>query len=92
MDESPDLPDGVVPGRRTPIFTAATVPPALLDDHHTTVWAQLVVFDGTVTFIDASGRSSVATPASPVVIAPHARHRIEPDADARFAVQFYVEA
>ena len=92
MDEAPELPAGAVPARRTPEFTAETVPPALLHDHHTTAWAQLVVFDGTVTFIERTGRTAVATPTSPVVIVPDVPHRIEPGADARFAVQFFHEA
>jgi len=68
------------------------VPPALLDLHHTTVWAELVVEAGTVEFTESGGpedRAATATPARRVVIVPERRHRISPSADARFHVQFH---
>ncbi len=84
-----DLPDGLVPGRRTPQFTATTVPPALLRDHRTTVWARLEVSAGTVEFVDDDGPPAVATPERPIVILPDRAHRVSPSADAVFAVQFF---
>ncbi|MEL6981654.1 MAG: DUF1971 domain-containing protein [Actinomycetota bacterium] len=88
----PPLPAGLVPGRRTPDFTADTVPPALLRDHRTTVWARLEVAAGTVEFADDGGQPVTATPAQAVVIVPGRPHRVTPSADAVFAVQFFVEA
>lgn len=87
----PALPDGLVPGRRTPDFTAETVPPALLRDHRTTVWARLEVSAGTVEFVDGEGRPVIVTPDRPVVIVPDRAHRVMPSADATFAVQFFDE-
>lgn len=85
------LPAGLVPGRRTPTFTATTVPSGLLGEHHTTVWATLEVEQGTVVFHEtASGWSTTCSPGQPLVIVPHRRHRVEPAPDARFAVQFHV--
>ena len=83
------LPDGLVPARRTPEFTADSVPPALLGDHHTTVWARLEVSAGTVSFVEGDGPAVVATPGRPVVIVPNRPHRVTPSADASFAVQFF---
>lgn len=93
------IPNGWVAGRRTPTFTASTVPPALLSDHRTTVWARLEVEAGTVRFVEApmaddprpdgSGFEDVADVDRATVIVPDRPHRIEPSPDARFAVQFF---
>lgn len=87
-----DLPDGLVPGRRTPEFTATTVPPALLRDHRTSVWARLEVVSGTVEFVDDDGPSAVASPDRPIVFLPDRAHRVSPSTDAVFAVQFFEKA
>ena len=86
-----ELPRGVVPGRKTPTFTASSVPPALLKAHHTTVWAELVVLEGSVEFTYESTPPSVitATPAKSVAIVPNQKHHIKPDELASFYVQFY---
>ncbi len=85
----PRLPDGLVPGRRTPEFTDETVPPALRRDHQTTVWARLEVSAGTVEFIEGDRDPVTADPDHAVVIAPNTPHRVVPSADASFAVQFF---
>ena len=41
------LPNGVALERWTNTFTQSNVPPALLKDHKTSVWAKLVVEKGT---------------------------------------------
>ena len=46
------LPDGLMPGRTTPSFTHETVPNALRNAHHTTVWAELIVERGSVLFVE----------------------------------------
>lgn len=85
------MPPGLVAGRRTPSFTAATVPPALLADHRTAVWARLEVEAGTVAFVDEGpgGVDVVADPGHPVTIVPDRPHRVRPSPGARFAVQFF---
>lgn len=88
----PDPPPGLVPVRRTPTFTAETVPPALLANHQTTVWARLEVEAGAVTFAEADPPwETTATPGEPVSVVPRRAHRVTPSPDARFAVQFYDE-
>ena len=88
MSES--LPTNVTPGRRTPTFTAASVPAGLLRAHRAAVWAQLVVEAGTVRFVDeASGTETMATPAVPVTIVPDVPHHVVPSENAEFHVQFF---
>lgn len=87
---SNDLPAAVTPGRRTLDFTADTCPTGLLAAHRAATWARLEVTEGTVVFTDeASGVQTVASPETPVVIAPGEPHHIEPASDAVFAVQFF---
>ena len=86
------LPAGVVAVRRTPVFSADTVPPALLANHRTSVWARLEVEAGTVRFLEpASSSDLMVTTDTTVVIAPGVAHRVEPSTDARFAVRFFAE-
>ena len=89
------VPDGHEVARTTPTWTRATVPAALLADHHTTVWAELVVEVGEVRFYEVDGPDApwetIATPDAGVVIVANLKHRIEPSADARFHVVFYAE-
>lgn len=85
-----ELPTGAEPERRTPDFTAQTVPAGLLGDHRTAVWARLEVERGSVEFVEqATGWQAVASPGEPVVIVPDRLHHIIPSSDALFAVQFY---
>jgi len=86
---SKEIPAAAVPGRRTPTFTAESMPPALAKDHRTTVWAELVVVEGTVLFVDEASRSITAAAGSRIVIVPDTYHHVEPSGDARFYVQFY---
>ena len=86
-----ELPRGVVPGRKTPTFTASSVPPALLEAHHTTVWAELVLLEGSVGFTyEATPEAAItASSGERVVIVPIEKHHVAPDEMASFYVQFY---
>ena len=84
------IPEGSIAGRTTPEFTAETVPNALLHNHHTTVWAELIVEQGSVRFVqDEPPYNAIATASSPVVIPPNVKHRVEPTPGCRFRVQFW---
>jgi tellurite resistance-related uncharacterized protein len=88
------IPDGLVEGRRTPLFETATLPDPLAVVHRTTVWATLHVQDGSVRFVDLAGmtpRDTRLEAGVSVVIAPGVDHQIEPSTDASFFVQFYRE-
>ena len=83
------IPAAAVPGRRTPAFTAESMPPGLAKDHRTTVWAELVVLEGKVQFADEAARKIAAAAGSRVVIVPDVYHHIKPSDDAQFYIQFY---
>ena len=87
--DRPRIPATAVKGRRTPTFSLDTVPAALTRAHVTTTWAELVVLAGSVLFVDETPRRIVATPGSRVPIVPRVDHHVEPDASAKFYVQFY---
>lgn len=84
------LPTGLTPGRSTPSFTDNTVPTALRNAHHTTVWAELIVEQGTVVFVEEDPRwQAVVTGGSSQTIVPNRKHHVEPESGAVFRVQFY---
>lgn len=88
-----ELPDGLVVGRRTPTFTADTVPPALTKAHLTAAWAVVEVEAGTLEFVDeATGDRYLLQADVRHVIVPGQRHHVEPDDAAVFAVQFWDKA
>jgi tellurite resistance-related uncharacterized protein len=85
-------PPGLRVARRTPIFTAATTPPALRRAHRTSVWAELVVVAGEVVFRDEDGLHpwcTTATTGDTVTIVPGRPHSVTPSADAELYVRFY---
>ena len=84
------LPPGVIAARATPSFTGETVPTALRNAHRTTVWAELVVEQGAVLFIEEEPhwQVRVVVGASQTIV-PNRKHRVEPEPDAEFHVQFY---
>jgi len=87
---TPALPVGSVLARTTPTFDATTVPAGLLAAHETSVWAELVVVDGVVVFVEeSSGAATEVVAGERIVIVPHVRRHVEPASSARFFVQFY---
>ena len=87
----PSLPPGVVPYRRTPTFTARSVPQGLLREHSTKagVWGRIVVLAGSVRYQPIEcDESFVLGPGEVGIVAPTAPHRIEPSGDATFYVEF----
>ncbi len=65
------------------------MPPALGRSHHTAVWAELVVEEGSVLFVDDESRRVTVAAGDRVAIVPRVSHHIEPADDAVFHVQFY---
>lgn len=92
MDER-IVPADAVAGRKTPSFTPETVPAALLAAHHTTVWGELIVEEGVVTFVeeDPAWQHRLEAPAVQAIV-PHRRHHVEPELNAVFHIQFYESA
>ncbi len=88
-----EMPAGFAAYRRTDEFTAATVPAALRAQHATKpgVWGLLHVLAGSVRYVvePPLAREVVVSPGTPGVIVAEVLHHVEPDADARFVVEFY---
>ena len=88
----PCVPPGLVEGRHTPLFEAASLPEPLAVVHRTTVWATLHVQQGSVRYVDLAGddRRDVRLEAGDsAVIVAGVDHQVEPSTDATFFVQFY---
>ena len=87
-----ELPADFVAYKRTPEFTADTVPAGLLKDHSTKkgVWAHIVVLEGSLSYrIDAFDKTFELTPAQPGVVVPEVLHHVAPLGAVRFYVEFY---
>jgi len=86
------LPGGLTRYRRTPDFTAATVPSALLADHATKpgVWAEIVVTDGVLRLTrQGSGEADEIGPGAAGVLAPEEVHFVTPAEDVVFHICFW---
>lgn len=87
-----ELPPGSSLVRTTPAFDSESVPDALLSSHRVAqgVWGLVRVEAGEVTFTsESTGDERVLGPGQTQVIEPDTPHRVAPDAQARFVVEFY---
>ena len=90
----PMIPPGLVEVRRTPVFDRETLPAGLARTHRTTVWAELVVIEGSVDFREVGvtePRALCVRAGDKAVIVPNVAHRIELADGARFFVRFLAE-
>lgn len=92
------LPEGLETVRRTPEFTAGTVPVALLKDHNTKLgtWGLIHVAEGMLRYDITDNRrpprTTFLTPDSePGIVEPTICHRVEPVGATRFHVEFLRE-
>jgi tellurite resistance-related uncharacterized protein len=87
------LPADASPYKRTPVFTAETVPEGLLHSHNTKegVWAKIVVLEGQLRYriLEPVLEEMLLGPASPGVVEPTIKHEVEPLGPVRFYVEFY---
>ena len=89
------LPNGVALERRSNTFTQSSVPPALLKDHKTSVWAKLVVEKGTLTFTELDNDthdqdlSRILHEEDTQVITPEVLHYVTLEPEVSFHVEFY---
>lgn len=88
------LPNGLVFTRRTPLFTHATIPAALLSAHSVKagVWGLLRVESGRVRYCldTAPAEALVVEVGGTVAIEPEAPHHVELlDADSAFLIEFH---
>lgn len=88
-----NLPDSVVPYKKTPEFTEATVPAGLLKDHQTkdTVWGKIVVLEGNLeyTIIEPELQVLQLSEGHHGVVEPTILHHVTPIGKVRFYVEFY---
>jgi tellurite resistance-related uncharacterized protein len=90
------LPSNVSPYRRTPEFTAGTVPAGLLKAHTTKdgAWALIHVLEGRLAYRILDPRRApsdvILTPDTPPgVVEPTILHEVEPLGPVRFYVEFH---
>jgi tellurite resistance-related uncharacterized protein len=84
------IPEGATPGRRTPLFTAASTPKAFLSEHRTNAWAVLQVAVGSVAFSEQDPPwATTATAELPITIVPGRPHKVAAQNDTQFSAQFF---
>lgn len=86
-----ELPDDATVYKRTPDFTATTIPVGLRADHTTKpgVWGRIVVSEGRLRYVvDALRREFELEPDAPGIVLPEVPHRVEPLGAVRFHVEF----
>ncbi len=86
------LPMTVAAYKKTPVFTAETVPQSLLRDHRTKagVWGLIYVSSGRLRYrIAATGEEIELTPSMPGVIEPDSEHSVTPLGEVVFYVEFW---
>jgi tellurite resistance-related uncharacterized protein len=90
-----ELPGGLLPYKRTPIFDEKTMPAGLRRRHSTklSVWGLIRVIEGRLLYriLDASSEI-VLDPENPGVIRPAQLHEVAPLGRVRFFVEFYADA
>lgn len=85
------IPDSVTAYRKTPEFSEATVPKALLRSHSTKagVWGRIVVLEGTLRYrILSTGEEHRLAPGTDGVVEPTVEHEVAPIGSVRFFVEF----
>lgn len=87
------LPNNVVPYKRTPEFTQENVPAGLLHAHQTKelVWAKIVVLEGQLqyTINEPEPEIIILDPSVHGVVEPTVLHEIKPLGKVRFYVEFH---
>jgi tellurite resistance-related uncharacterized protein len=87
------LPSACQPYRRTPVFTEATVPSALLRSHRTApgTWALIRVLEGRLLYrvLDPRSERTLDPWGAPGLVEPGVRHEVAPLGPVRFQVEFY---
>ncbi len=87
------LPENVVAYKRTPEFTAASVPEGLLHAHSTKagVWGKIVILSGQLTYriLTPEIEEISLSPGIHGVVEPTVKHEVIPQPGVRFYVEFY---
>ena len=82
----------VQPYKSTPVFDEHSLPAGLRRDHSTKagVWGVIRVLEGALLY-ERAGETRTLTPATPALILPEEKHRVEPLGPMRMRVDFYHE-
>ena len=86
------LPEGLVPGGASPIFTQDTIPDALQSEHALAPgrWGVLHVFEGRLRFVNLeTGEEHVISAPGLITIHPQAPHRVAVDGPLRCRIDFF---
>ena len=87
------LPPGCAAYRSTPVFTEATVPPALLRSHRTApgTWALIRVLEGRLLYrvLDPPSERVLDPSGAPGLVEPGVPHEVVPLGLVRFQVEFH---
>lgn len=90
--EKTPLPQDVAAYKRTTVFTEATIPKGLLNDHATKegVWGVIHVTEGQLRYrVPGRKIDEVLSPAQSGIIRPTEIHRVEPIGKVSFFVEFH---
>lgn len=87
------LPPGCEATRSTPVFTEATVPPALLRSHRSApgTWGLIRVLEGRLLYrmLDPPSERVLDPSGAPGLVEPGVPHEVAPLGPVRFQVEFY---
>lgn len=87
------LPESVVPYKRTPEFNEESVPKGLLHAHQTkeSVWGKIVVLEGKLQYLinEPDEEMVVLDESTFGVVEPTVLHEVKPLGKVRFYVEFY---
>ncbi len=88
------LPPGLSSYKRTPDFTAETIPAGLLKAHSTKegVWGLIQVTEGRLVYRvleKRQPREFLLTPGAPGVVEPTVEHEVQPSGPVWFFVEFF---
>ena len=92
MNAMKTIPPEAVSYKRTPDFTAVTLPAGLRRNHSTRsgVWGRIHVVEGRLRYrvLGHAPTEHLLSPDRPGVIEPEVPHEVEPVGDVRFYVEF----
>lgn len=90
------LPAELVAYKKTPAFTADTIPPGLLKAHQTKAgtWGSIVIVSGTLLYriLEPEIEEIMLSPSHHGVVEPTNLHEVEPNGPVEFYVEFYKKA
>jgi len=86
-----DLPENVTFYKRTPVYTAETLPPGILKNHRTKegIWCVIEIIEGEIAYIIGNTEQHILRPGHNGVIEPQVLHHLKPRGAVKFAIAFY---